>query len=85
MAICKSCRSVCRIVSVDFGAGPYEFGSERSAHSDVRRVTSCCRSDGYWMNADEFASALAATLESGGIHADRLAAIWLLLPEKRRP
>jgi hypothetical protein len=85
MAICKRCRSTCRVVSHDFGAGPYVRGSERSVHQDLRQVTSCCRSEEYWATADHFAGALADALEAGGIAAERLAAIWLLLPEGSRP
>ena len=42
MLICSSCGEECESVDVDFGIGAYDFGSQRTFHTDIHTVSSCC-------------------------------------------
>lgn len=50
-AICTSCGEACEEVPVDFGYGPYEYGSERGIHTDVQLFSKCCEAEIYKVKA----------------------------------
>jgi hypothetical protein len=45
MPICDACGEPCDTISVDFGIGAYEFGSERGVHHDYGDASDCCEAD----------------------------------------
>jgi len=56
MNICTSCGERCELTEVDKGIGPYEFGSERGNHVDIRTVSACCEGDVEAVDAREWLS-----------------------------
>ena len=45
--ICTACGNACQEVKVDFGIGPYEYGSICSVHVDIHMASDCCESEVY--------------------------------------
>ena len=50
--ICSSCANECREVKVDFGVGPYEYGSDHGVHTDIHMASDCCEVDVYKISED---------------------------------
>jgi len=43
--VCKSCGEECTAEIVDFGIGPYEYGSIRAVDVQLQEVSPCCEDD----------------------------------------
>ena len=43
--VCKSCGEECTAEIVDFGIGPYEYGSIRAVDVQLSEVSPCCEDD----------------------------------------
>ena len=43
--VCKSCGEECTAEIVDFGIGPYEYGSIRAVDVQLHEVSPCCEDD----------------------------------------
>lgn len=45
MIICKECNKECRVITVDFGIGSYEYWGAPGYDSRPADVTDCCEAD----------------------------------------
>lgn len=44
-AFCGACGDPCRVTTVDFGIGDYEYCGARGVHRDLREVSACCEAE----------------------------------------
>jgi hypothetical protein len=45
MTTCKGCGEPCRVISVDFGIGAYEYWGAPGYDSRIELVSDCCEAD----------------------------------------
>jgi hypothetical protein len=45
MIICKACNRGCRVVTVDFGIGAYEYWGAPGVDVQLAEVSDCCEAD----------------------------------------
>ena len=50
--ICKACNRECRVVTVDFGIGAYEYWGAPGVDIQLADVSECCEAD-YYSPEDE--------------------------------
>jgi hypothetical protein len=47
MILCRECNRECRVVTVDFGIGSYEYWGATGYDSRLEQVSNCCEADYY--------------------------------------